>query len=177
LIPTFPEEILTVLINQAPDGDMSLALAYYHTVQPKISSGRAIDELFSAIATTSATEAFFFSRGQTDPARRHLFELLIQRVLQHSADEKMASQGVELVNLPLTTEEEQWFEEYLMTGDGRHLRRAKDTLLMRKIGTGRFEEVLSIDGSNSRVLNGLSWDMMKGSIQDGLGLRNSVSGP
>lgn len=155
---------------------MTLPLAYYHTVQPKLTTGRAIDELFSAIAKTSVTEAFYFSRGQAENSHRHLFEILLQTVLQHAADERMASQGVELINLPFTPDEELWFEEYLTTGEGRHLRRAKDTLMMRKIGTGRYSEVLNVDGSSSRILNGLNWDIMKNGIKDGLGPRQDLMG-
>jgi len=150
LIPTFPDEILETLVQHAKHDDMTLPLAYYHTVQPTLTSSNATESLFTAIARASITEAFYFSRGQAENAQKHMFELLI------------------------FVEEESWFEDYLTTGDGRTLRKAKDTLLMRKIGTGRFTEAVLVEGTSSRAVGGLSWDMMQNAVQNGLGKRLEV---
>lgn len=174
LIPTFPEEILEVLVHHAKLDDMTLPLAYYYTVQPALTSPIALENLFSAIARTSVTEAFYFSRGQADNSRRHMFQLLISAVLQDLASENVAERGVELVNLPLDREEEIWFRDYLTYGEGRNLRRASDTLMMRKIGAASFTEALSVQGISSKRIGGLSWGMMKDGIQDGLGSRHDA---
>lgn len=150
---------------------MSLALAYYHTVQPTLTSSTALESLFSAIARTSPTEAFYFSRGQPENSRRHMFEMLIKLVLSNSSKGIIADHSVELVSLPLTGEEEVWFSEYLLHGEGRSIRRAKDTLMMRRIGTGNFAESLSLEGMNARAIGGLDWATLSEAVQDGMGPR------
>jgi hypothetical protein len=150
---------------------LHLALAYYHTVQPVLRESRAIQCLFRAIATSSVTEAFYFSRGQPKHTRRHLFEFLISLVIHNSPKATIADRSVELVNLPFSDEEEGWFEEYLLQGDGRGLSKSKDTLLMRKIGIGKFTESLAIKGASGRPIGSLDWRSLSESIRDGLGPR------
>jgi hypothetical protein len=171
VVPTFQDEIVDILVRQSKDNDMSLVLAYYHTSQPTLTSSTALESLFSAIARTSITEAFYFSRGQPENARRHMFEMLIALVLNNSSKDTIADHGVELVNLPLTREEEVWFNEYLLHGEGRVINRAKDTLMMRNIGTGNFTQSLSLDGLNSGPIGGLDWATLSAAVQDGLGPR------
>lgn len=155
----------------ARKNELPLALAYYYTVQPVLKDSRAIQCLFRAIATSSVTEAFYFSRAQPEHTRRHLFEFLISLVINNSPKQTIADRSVELVNLPFSVEEEEWFEEYLVRGDGRGLSRSKDTLLMRKIGTGKFTESLSLDVPRGRPIGGLDWNNLSEAIQDGLGPR------
>jgi len=128
LLPTFHEEILHTLIHYSNPDDFTLALAYYHTVQPTITNSLTLESLFAGIARTSVIEAFYFLRGQPDIARYKMFESLISIVLQTPASEKAAARGVELVNLPFNPEEEAWFEQFLTVGAGRGFRRAKDTM-------------------------------------------------
>ncbi len=172
LVPTFPDEILEVLVRHAKN--LELPLAYYHTAQPALTSQSAIECLFSAIARTSATEAFYFSRGHTEYAHRHMFEMLISLVLNNSPQETLADRSVELVNLPFTREEQEWFEEYLLSGEGRTLRKAKDTVMMRKIGTGNFKDSLYLKGINGRPIAGLDWGTLTAAVEDGLGPRADV---
>lgn len=174
LIPTFPDEILEVLVGHAKNNDLSLPLAYYHTVQPSLTNPQALESLFSAIARTSVTEAFFFGRGQPEHARQHMFKMLVALVLNNSSKDTIADRSVELVNLPFTHEEEAWFEEYLQHGEGRLIRKAKDTLMMRRIGTGNFSESLSIRHMNGRAIGGLDWQVLTESVQDGMGPRIGV---
>jgi len=148
-----------------------LALAYYHTVQPIMKESRAIQCLFNAIATSSVTEAFYFARGQPEHTRRHLLEFLISLVIHNSPKATIANRSVELVNLPFSGEEEGWFEEYLLQGDGRGLGKSKDTLLMRKIGTGKFTESLAVKGASGRPIGGLDWRSLSEFIRGGLGPR------
>lgn len=100
-----------------------------------------------------------------------MFEILIALVLHNSTSKTIADRGVELINLPFTEEEEAWFEEYLIHGEGRMLKKGKDTLMMRRIGTGKFTESLSVKGLNGRGLAGLDWNIIADGIQDGLGPR------
>jgi hypothetical protein len=153
---------------------MSLALAYYHTVQPTLTSSTALESLFSAIAKTSTTEAFYFSRAQPEHSQRHMFEKLIALVLNNSPRDTIADRSIELVNLPLTQEEEAWFNEYFLHGEGRSIRRAKDTVMMRRIGTGNFIGSLSLEGLNARPIGGLDWATLTGAVRDGLGPRLNV---
>jgi hypothetical protein len=174
LIPTFPDDILEVLVRHAKNNDLTLPLAYYHTVQPALTSTQALESLFSAIARTSVTEAFYFCRGQQEYAQRHMFEMLISLVLNNSSSNTIADRSVELVNLPFTAEEEGWFEEYLLNGEGRTIRKSKDTLMMRKIGTGRFTESLALKGMTVRTIGGMDWNTLSNAIEDGLGSRLDV---
>jgi hypothetical protein len=151
---------------------MPLALAYYNTVQPTLTSPAAIEGLFSAIAKSSPTEAYYFARAQPKHTQRHLFERLIALVLNVSTRDTIADRSVELVNLPLNQDEEAWFNEYLLHGEGRSIRKAKDTVIMRRIGTGKFTESLSLDGMNARPIGGLDWTTLTGAVQDGLGPRS-----
>ncbi|KAI9743245.1 MAG: hypothetical protein M1818_003091 [Claussenomyces sp. TS43310] len=176
LIPTFHEEILTAFVRHAKHDDFTLALSYYYTVQPTITTPEALGSLFSAIMRTSVGEAFFFQRGQSDSTRKQLFEMLVSFVMQTPAGEKAAARAAELVNLPFASEEELWFEEYLTTGTGRQYKRAKDTLIMRKIGTGRYSAALSMEGMDSRQIDGLSWEIIQAGLENGLGPRFDIEG-
>ncbi len=91
-----------------------------------LTTREAIECLFSAMARTSVTEAFYFARGQPQYAQRHMFELLISLVLNNSPRETISNRSVELVNLPVTAEENGWLEDYVLRGDGRLLKRSKD---------------------------------------------------
>ncbi|TVY93525.1 Protein ELYS [Lachnellula willkommii] len=168
LIPTFQDDIVELLVRK---NELHLALAYYHTVQPVLRESRAMQCIFRAIATSSVTEALYYSRSQPEHTRRHLFEFLISLVIHNSPKATIADRSVELVNLPFSDEEEAWFEEYLLQGDGRGLSKGKDTLMMRKIGTGKFTESLALKGANGRSIGGLDWRTLSESIRDGLGPR------
>lgn len=124
-----------------------------------------------AIARASVTEAYFFCQGQTEVSHLHLFEGLIGIVLSGSLNETTATRAIELVNLPFNAEEERWFETYLVSGEGRSLKRAKDSLMMRRIATGRFTEALSLPELRSNNIGGLSWEMMQTGLLEGMGPR------
>jgi hypothetical protein len=126
------------------------------------------------MARTNVTEAFYFCRGQPEYTQRHMFQMLVSLVLNNSSAETIADRSVELVNLPFTAEEDAWFEDYLLRGDGRALKKGKDTLMMRKIGTGSFAQSLSLKGINNRPIGGLDWGTLSGAVEDGLGPRLDV---
>ena len=102
--------------------------------------------------------------------------MLIAVVLHNSTPDTVADRSVELVNLPFTHEEDDWFEDYLLRGEGRTLRKSGDTWMMRKIGTGKFSESLSVKGLSNRSISGLDWGTLSKAVQDGLGPRLDCDG-
>ncbi len=160
LIPTFPEEILYTLCRHAPDA--TLPVAYYQTVSPAITSGKILEIYFLTLCRVSITEAFYFSRTQGDLNHRVLFEKLINFVHASSHGAVKAVRGVELINLPLHKDEEDWFMEFLKDGKGKNLAGANDTLIMRAILIGRSESV-SQDRrkGNSQKIDGVDWHTLR----------------
>lgn len=142
-----------------------MALAYYYTVQPVIANSNTLALLFEAMTRTSLIEAFYYARTQPEPTRQILFQQLIASVLGGSGPSDTATRATELVSLPLDAVEEQWFQEYLTTGEGRKLRNAKDTILMRRVVTGRHAE--SMDDKNL----GSQWSAVLGGFKSGMGGR------
>jgi hypothetical protein len=103
-----------------------------------------------------------------------MFGMLVSLVLNNSSNKTVADRSVELVNLPFTQEEEEWFEEYLLRGEGQSIKKGRDTLMMRWIGTGNFTESLSLKGMNTRAIGGLDWGTLTEGVEDGLGSRLDV---
>lgn len=169
ILPEFADDIVTILVQNADkfgdQYDYSLALAYYHTVQPALQSSTALSALFEAMAQTSLTEAFYFSRTKPESTRQLLFQQLIKSVLGGHGGSDIASRATELVSLPLDGAEEQWFIDYLTTGHGKRLRNAKDTVLMRRVVTGRHAESM-----NDKSL-GTQWGAVLGGFKSGMGGR------
>lgn len=149
-----------MLVRHAEGSDYTLALAYYYTVQPVLKTQEALELLFGAIARTDVTEALAFTRKLPDPARRQLFEQLVVSALKGSSSSadglNVAERATELVSLPLRSEEEAWLREFLVTGEGRKLKKAKDTMVMRKIVSGDLGlgEGKSLGGPWGMVLQG-----------------------
>ena len=75
---------------------------------------------------------------------------------------------MELIVLPFDHEEEDWFEEYLLRGKGKGLYGAKDTVIARRIATGRDGDVEGLAKEiRERKIDGLSWvGLAKGLIVD-----------
>lgn len=146
-------------------------MSYYYTVQPMLTDSRSVDKLFLTIAETSVMEAFYFLRAQPSHTQQHMFEKLVTQVLNSSSVSTIADQATELVSLPFTREEESWFEDYLLQNEGRSMRKAKDALIMRRLGTGKFEEVLALRDVNSRTVDGLDWTNLSLAVEEGLGPR------
>ncbi|KAF2237487.1 hypothetical protein EV356DRAFT_574268 [Viridothelium virens] len=171
-IPTFPDEILDTLLRHTPTHEQDLALVYYHTVSPPLANEIIRDSFFKHLAKLSITEAYIFSRQQSDPTHRHLFELLITSALKEEIGEARAARCVELVNLPFDREEEDWFEEHLIDGNGKSLHGAKDTVMVRRIAMGKMKDALK-EGEqlSGRNMNGVTWNTVKNGINAGLGTR------
>ncbi|KAI1378121.1 nuclear pore complex assembly-domain-containing protein [Hypoxylon crocopeplum] len=137
LQPDFVDDIITVLVRHARGGDYSLPLAYYHTVQPLVQSSSTLELLFDALARSSIVDAFQFSRSHAEHMRRQLFHRLVLSVLDSTGKDESADKALALTSLPFDAQEEQWFKEYLGSGESKRLGVAKDTLLMRRIATGQ----------------------------------------
>lgn len=121
------------------------------------------------MSRSSVTEAFYFSRRQTDENRKRLLEQLVYSVLSAPPGPDSADRSVELVNLPLTHEEDNWFEDYLVNGNGKIFQGARGTVTMRRIATARYEEALADwKGPAGRKINGLNWETLKFGLQDGI---------
>ncbi|KAH7002326.1 nuclear pore complex assembly-domain-containing protein [Ilyonectria destructans] len=162
LIPDFADDIITVLVRRAQGNDYTLALSYFQTVQPILKTSAALELLFNAMARTSVSEALFYSRTHPTHTRQLLFRQLVASVLEGRAGEEFSTRASELAFLPLDSAEEEWFEEYLTTGNGKSHKKAKDTLLIRKIACDRFSEV-----SNQR--HGGQWAGVLEGIKGGIG--------
>ncbi|KAG5287135.1 hypothetical protein I7I48_02991 [Histoplasma ohiense] len=177
LLPTFPDEILYVLATQPKHAqqqsqqlpnenyDDSLATAYYLTVSPPLATPKALNAYFALLCRTHITESFYFSRKQPSPSsHRDLLEQLIVFVLSATKPgETRAKSAMELINLPFNAEEERWFEDCLLTGKARHLPGAKDTVMMRRVATGRLQDLSAggLEALGGRKIEGLNWDDLK----------------
>ncbi|OJD13639.1 hypothetical protein AJ78_05920 [Emergomyces pasteurianus Ep9510] len=181
LLPTFPDEILYVLAThpktlkqqqQNPSNendDDSLATAYYLTVSPPLASPKALNAYFALLCRTHITEAFYFTRKQPSPtSHRDLLEQLILFVLSATKPgEVRAKRAMELINLPFNAEEETWFEGCLLTGKARNLQGAKDTVMMRRVATGRLQDLNcgDLESLGGRKIDGLNWDDLRKNLR------------
>ncbi|KAI9669168.1 MAG: hypothetical protein M1829_005169 [Trizodia sp. TS-e1964] len=171
LTPTFAEEILRTLVTQMR-GDVSLPLSYYHSAVSSLApTSGAMQLLFAALCGSSPAEAFFFSRQQAEAARRPLFEQLVAHVLGAEGGEARAAAGECLVGLPFDREEEAWFEEYLLRGVGKRLVGARDSVLVRRLLTGRFDAFLEGRVGQEVRADGVNWGSLKESLRICLGDR------
>lgn len=137
LSPEFADDIITILVRQAgKDGDYTLPLAYWHTVQPVLKSEKAVELLFEALVHSDVGEALRFSRTKPEAQREGLFRRLIVGVLEGSRSEEGAERAGELASLPYEAKEEEWFTDCLSGGEGKRLKVAKDTLLIHRVALG-----------------------------------------
>lgn len=73
---------------------------------------------------------------------------------------------MELIGLPFDEQEEEWFEGSLLRGRGRGLHGAKDTVMMRRLATGKLSNLSTDMGSLSgKKVDGLNWDVLKQSMK------------
>ena len=128
-------------------------------------------------------EAYHFARSQGDRATHlHLLELLIAGTLTASpAGAERAAKGMELVDLPFDKEEEELFTAYLLSGKGKGLPGAKDTVMMRRIARGELDRALEVGGGGGGGLTGrkhdfVNWEAVREGIEKGMGGRRGVGG-
>ncbi|EPE05171.1 hypothetical protein F503_03776 [Ophiostoma piceae UAMH 11346] len=175
LLPEFANNILATLVRHAEHNDYSLALAYYTSVQPALKWSSAIEMLFEALSRTDITEAFYFTRIQTDAVRQNLFEQLVSAALREASPSDAGARSAELISLPLDTHEENWLRAYLTTGEGRKLKRAKDTMIMKTIMSGDVALSQFGGSESSRALSG-PWGIVLQGFRQGTTASDHGSG-
>lgn len=143
-------------MRHAPNHDDSLALSYFHTVQPILKSSVALELLFRAMTRTNAFEALLYSRTHPEHTRQVLFRQLLATILDNDQADA-TNQMSDLAFLPLEPVEEAWLEEYILHGDGKSSKKAKETLLARKIAGDQFGDIAKqrVGGHWAAVLQGI----------------------
>ncbi|ORX94471.1 nuclear pore complex assembly-domain-containing protein [Clohesyomyces aquaticus] len=184
IIPTFPDEImLALLIPRAPRGDPIessahvLPMAYYNCAKPPLVNENAKKEFVRYMADRSVTETFYWIRGRPDHERKHLLEILIEQALEPPIQRventmyKREDRAEELVSLPFGEEEEAWVERFLTEGKGRHFKGAADTVVMRRMATGRFADVGKEGGKKGKKIGAVNWEVLREGVRKGMGPR------
>ncbi|KAL3468505.1 hypothetical protein BJX64DRAFT_295742 [Aspergillus heterothallicus] len=167
IIPTFPDEILYALtLSHLPRHDDSLVMAYYLTVNPPLSSEKAQRAFMDTLSRASITEAFYFTRKHHEALRRKYLTQLIDFVHSTDAGQIRSRRAMELINLPFDDEEEEWFEDALLRGNAKTLHGAKDTVLMRRLATGRMAGLSTeLESLGGKKIDGVNWDTLKQSME------------
>jgi len=149
-------------------------MAYFLSANPPLVDSHVRDEFVKYMARRDLTETFYWIRGRPYAERRHLFELVVARSLDSSimtTKEMRTEMAMELVQLPFCEEEEEWFEGFLLEGQGRNLQGARDTVLVRRIATGRVGEAVKEEGGRGRRLDAVDWEVLRDGLRRGLGPR------
>ena len=140
-------------------------MAYYFTVSPPLMSEKVQRAFFATLCRSSITEAFYFSRKHDESLRRSYLEQLIEFVHKTSAGQVRSKRAIELIGLPLDDKEEQWFEEALLRGNAKALHGAKDSVMMRRLATGKLSGLSAeLESLGGKKVDGLNWDVLKQSM-------------
>ena len=165
LTPTFTDEILYTLISH-PKCDNGLAMAYYITVSPPLQDQRTLDAYFSLLCQTSVMEAYYFCRRQDEIRHQSMFETLIIAVHAEAAGESRATRALTLIGLPFSDQEESWFEDCLLRGQGASCQNAKDSVMTRRIAMGKdIDGIGALDRLRGHKINGVNWDDVRINLQ------------
>lgn len=167
LIPTFPDEILYALtLSQIPKHDDGLAIAYYLTAAPPLSTEKVQRAFFETLCRSSVTEAFYFTRKYDEHHRHSFFGQLVEFVHRTAAGQTRSRRAMGLVGLPLDEVEEEWFEETLLRGSASSLPGAKDTVMMRRLATGQMDgQGTELESLSGKQVGGLNWDDLRQSMR------------
>lgn len=183
IIPTFPDEIMFVLLSRRNFNPIAtndvLPLAYYNCANPPLASVEVKTEFVKWMANCNTTETFYWIRGRPEHEHKLLMEILIEQTLQGSrefeAEHSSESRALEFVGLPFTDDEERWIETFLTEGKGRNFSFAADTVLMRRLATGRMVDVANDTTTRGKRVNGINWEVLKDGVKNGLGPRHDES--
>ncbi|KAF2838518.1 hypothetical protein M501DRAFT_1016613 [Patellaria atrata CBS 101060] len=169
---TFSPEILSALLSHEP----SLALPYYHTMTPSL-SGDLLYSFVAHLSKISPARAFSFARQHPPTTHRELLKTILSSVLTHSRKDR-PDNGIEVVEFPMNEDEEKWFEDYLLHGEGRQLVGATETVYMRKLALGKITDAIEVgkelpDQKLAQRGNGegVSWGDLKAGLKAGIGQR------
>ncbi|KAF2470432.1 uncharacterized protein BDR25DRAFT_393921 [Lindgomyces ingoldianus] len=189
IIPTFPDEIMLALLNQRlmPEGvtnaEYVLPMAYYNCAKPPLVCEAAKTEFVRYMADRDVTETFYWIRGRPDHERRQLLEVLVEETLeppiQRISNEAYAREdrAEEFVSLPFDAVEEAWVEAFLTEGKGRNYRGAQDTVIMRRMATGRLRDAVGDRQVKGKRIEHVNWDVLKDGVRRGLGPRKDEVNP
>ncbi|ETN45331.1 uncharacterized protein HMPREF1541_09162 [Cyphellophora europaea CBS 101466] len=155
--PTFPDDVLMVLLRH-PKATPSQAMAYYVTVQPPLQDETVLIAYFDLLVRTSVSEAYDFARQSSQHKR--LFESLVTSIHEAEPGDARAAGAVQLIGMPFTEDEERWFEECLLQGSASKCNGAKDSILMRRLATGRLQSdsTPQLARYKGNKTNGANWD-------------------
>lgn len=140
-------------------------MAYYFTVSPPLASEKVQRAFFATLCRASVTEAFYFTRKHDESLRRNYLEQLIEFVHKTSAGQARSKRAMELIGLPLDEREEQWFEEALLRGNAKTLPGAKDSVMMRRLATGKLNDLSAdLQSLGGKKVDGLNWNVLRQSM-------------
>jgi len=188
IIPTFPDEIIYTLLRgqdklngsglEKSPADEILPLAYYNCVKPPLENTKTRNEFAKYMSARNVSETYFWIHTRPEYEQKPLLEILMEQTLERggwSSDDEgpyvREERAMEFVGLPLSEEEEAFVETFLTEGNGRTFQGAKDTLLMRRIATGRLADAASEAATRGRRHDGVTWDVLKDGVKRGLGPR------
>ncbi|PSN62680.1 hypothetical protein BS50DRAFT_501897 [Corynespora cassiicola Philippines] len=184
IIPTFPDEIMLALLKKVEDdpgkpSEEILPLAYYNCAKPPLVGETVKKDFVKYMADRNVTETYYWIRARPEYEHKALLEILIEETLERrhwrGQDEEVEysreDKAMELVSLPFDEDEEKWIESFLTEGKGRNFKGAADTVLMRKIATGRLQEVAKDTSRGGKRLDGVNWDVLRDGVKKGLGPR------
>lgn len=163
LTPTFADEILLTLLEH-PKCDKNLAMAYALTVSPPLSNQNTLEAYFSLLCQANVVEAYKFC-AQRGSEHRQLFEKLLVDVLSEPASDQRAQRVLAVISMPFSSEEETWFEDFLLHGAGSKYPGAKDSVMIRRIALGKSTEGIgTLDRLRGSKIGGLNWDDVRKSM-------------
>lgn len=187
LIPTFPEAVMEALMaNQ----QHSLAIAYLNTMGMTFNVTALEDGFrmyFQMIADSSIANAYVFLQNQPVIEKRELFEMMIESALRppiksgKSGTIARTERCAQLVDLPLSAEEQEWFEEFLVKGEGRNLQGATETVATRWIAIGKIKEARELTaGSKDEIKfdeqTKIAWPQILDGLDHGMGEAGRIDG-
>jgi len=165
----FADEVLLTLLRH-PKCDSSLAAAFYISVSPPLKDQKTLDAYFELLSSSNLVEAYYFARRQDELSHKTLFERLVAEVHQEKPTHVRAARATLLAGLPFSSEEEVWFEDLLLDGTYSQLPGAKDSVMVRRIATGRPAAAATESASLNRLkgenIDGVSWETVRKSIAE-----------
>jgi Nuclear pore complex assembly len=168
LTPTFSDQILYTLI-QNPKVDNSSIMAYYLSVSPPLDDQKTLKAFFSLQCDNDIVHAYHFCQIRVNPERKALFEQLVLAAVSPKGG-KTVPRAETLIGLPFDSMETQWFENFLLHGKGSTLLGAKDSVIIRRIATGRdYTDLQSLQRFRGQKIDSVHW----GDIQSNLQLGNN----
>lgn len=175
------KEKLNSVHVQKGEQDEVLPLAYYNCVKPPLEDQKVRNEFARYLSARNVTETYYWIQTRPEYEQKPLLEILIEETLERSVfndgrrDEVYTREdkAMELVSLPFSEQEEEFIEKFLTEGKGRTFHNAEDTVMMRRIATGRLSIVVEDQNTKGQRNNGVNWDSLKSGVEKGLGPRRN----